>query len=52
MQTSGMDISYFYRSTANSNKFARGKVVAGKFGGTQWKNIKVEEMVHFYGIML
>ena len=38
--------------TTNSNKYGEDHIKNGKFGGTKWRNITVQEMLHFYGVML
>jgi len=48
----GMSYSFWKRLTCNSNQYGRIHQVNGKFGGYQWANITVEEMIRFHGILL
>ena len=45
---------FFCWITANSNEYARLPKDAGTgcFGGSKWINIKLEDMIHFFGILL
>ena len=38
--------------TTNSNAYAHSKLVSGKFVGSPWRNIAVEEMYHASDIIL
>ena len=38
--------------TKNSNKYGRDHINNEKFGGINWKNITVQEIFHFYGVMI
>ena len=54
-ETTAMNRSFFVRLCSESNKQAR-KVMTERntslFLGHKWTNISVEEMIHFFGIML
>ena len=54
-ETTAMDRSFFLRLCAESNKYAR-KIMNERntklFIGHKWSNISVQEMIHFFGIML
>ena len=52
MLTSGMLFEYLPRVTVQSNKFSWLCSVGGKFGGIKWKNVTVQYMVLFYGVIL
>ena len=50
---SGLDYNFFKRLTANSNQFARQHMnVEGNYTVSQWSNISVQEMIHFFGLIL
>ena len=44
-------MTYFRRGTTNSNKYGRYHLNNGKFGGMKWKNVTLQEMLPFYGVM-
>ena len=49
----GLEYNYFKRLTANSNEYVRMNMNnCGKFGGSPWSNITVEEMIQFHGTVL
>jgi len=49
----GMDYDFFKQVTANSNSYARMHMThSGKFGGSPWSNISVQEMIQFHGMVL
>lgn len=52
----GLSYSFFKRLTANSNEYAKKKksTMDGRyfFAGSAWKNITVEEMIRFHGMVL
>ena len=52
----GLSYSFFKRLTANSNEYAKKKksTMDGRyfFAGSAWKNITVEEMLRFHGMVL
>ena len=50
--TSGMSLECFFWVIAQSNKSDWLRSVLAKFGGIKWKNITVQDMVRFYGVML
>ena len=45
-------MNYFRRVTGNSNTYGQDNLKNEKFGGIKWKNITVQEMLHFYALML
>ena len=45
-------MDYLRRVTKNSKKYGRDCLKNGKFGGMKWINITVQEMLHFYGLMI
>ena len=47
-----MSLEYFRQVTKQSKQFSQLHSVLGKFGGLKWKNITVQYMVRFYGVML
>ncbi len=54
-ETTAMDRVFFVRLCGESNKYARKVMKDLKtilFLGHKWNNISVEEMVHFFGILL
>ena len=55
MTTTALSLDFFDRLTTQSNKFARNQMkerCSNKFIGHKWQNIRVEEMIRFFGIML
>lgn len=49
----GLSITFFKRLAANSNQYARLHMTPdGKFAGRTWRNISLEEMVRFHGVIL
>ena len=55
MTTTALSLDFFDRLTTQSNKFARNQMkerCSNKFIGRNWQNIRVEEMIRFFGIML
>ena len=54
-ETTAMDRGFFVRLCGESNKYAR-RIMKERnttlFLGHKWSNISVEEMVHFFGILL
>ena len=51
---SGMNMEFFRCITANSNQYAWKHMNQStfNFGGSKWCNIQLDEMVHFFGIVL
>ena len=49
--TSGIDMKYFRRVTKNSNKYGRYHLKNRKFGGIEWIDMTVKEMLHYYVVM-
>ena len=45
-------MDYFRRVNINSNKFGLVRIKNVKFGGMKWRNITVQDMLHFYGVMI
>ena len=55
MHTTAMSVEFFDRLTAQSNKYARKDMLSRNstlFIGHKWDNIRVSEMIRFFGIML
>ena len=55
MTTTAMNIEFFRRLVANSNKYARNDMQSRNstlYLGHKWENISVSEMIRFFGIML
>ena len=50
--TSGLDMEHFRRVPTDLNKYGQGHINNGKFGEIKWRNITVQEMLHFYGVMI
>ena len=53
--TTAMDIEFFKRLAAQSNKYARtimNTQSSSMFSGHKWRNISTGEMIRFFGIML
>ena len=45
-------MDYFRRVTKNSNKYGRDHLNNGKVGGIKRINYTVQNMCHFYGVMI
>ena len=45
-------MDYFRRVTTNSNKYGQDHLKNVKFGGVKRININVQEMIHFYVLMI
>ena len=45
-------MDYFIRVTKSSNKYGQDRLKNENFGGMKWKNITVQDIIHFYGVML
>ena len=45
-------MDYFRRMTKNSNKYVQYHLKNRKFGVMKCRNITVQEMLHFYGVMI
>ena len=45
-------MDYFRRLITSSKKYGQYHLNNGKFGEMKWRNITVQEMLNFYGIML
>jgi hypothetical protein len=56
MRVSGADVAFWWRVTANSNKYARQNCTAVNcvpyFAGSEWNDIRVQEMIRAHGIIL